>query len=102
MTFHLLGKMCDFLGPVLRDPNLNPITNWLDGQNRGWDRLISSGALDQSKHLEYRSSFARLESHGLIQKYRDDGSVPLGLERYALLIEGLEFYGRLQEIGTVK
>jgi DNA-binding transcriptional MerR regulator len=95
----LLRKICDSQGPLLRDPNLNPITNWFGQVTPYWDKFINSGALDQSKHIEYRSAFSRLESHELIQKFRDD-IVPVGHEPYALLEEGLKFYERLQEIAV--
>ena len=56
--------------------------------------------LDASKHLVYRSSFSRLESHGLIQKFREISTAGVGLEHYALLEEGKKFYERLQEIAV--
>jgi hypothetical protein len=48
----------------------------------------------------YRSSFSRLESYGLIQKFREISTAAVGLEPYALLEEGKKFYERLQEMAA--
>jgi hypothetical protein len=82
---------------MLREKGLNP-TNWFSQMQRRWANFIESGALDASKHLVYRSSFSRLESHGLIQKFCEINATSVGLEHYALLEEGMTFYERLQEI----
>ena len=58
-------------------------------------------SLDPAKQLEYRGSFTRLQSHGMIQQVVF-GNNEVGREPYVLLNEGARFYERLQEIGTVK
>jgi DNA-binding transcriptional MerR regulator len=93
----LLGKIYDSQKSLLKQRGLNP-SNWFGQIQTYWNEFIDSGALDASKHLAYRSSFSRLESHGLIQKFREISTVGVGLEHYALLEEGLKFYERLQEI----
>lgn len=95
----LLGKICKSQGPLLREKGLTP-TNWFGQVPWYWDQFIESEAIDPSMHLVYRSSLSRLESHGLIQKFREISTASVGLEHYALLKEGLEFFERLQEIGT--
>src|SRR5262249_50780881 len=61
-----------------------------------WREFINSGALNPQEHLSYRSSFARLESAGLIQHIDNVGMYGVGLDCYALLLEGKRFYERLQ------
>jgi hypothetical protein len=97
----LLGKIYESQKSLLKQRALSP-TNWFSQIQSYWNEFVSSGALDASKHLVYRSSFSRLESHGLIQKFREISTASVGLEHYALLEEGMRFYERLQEIGTVK
>jgi hypothetical protein len=55
-------------------------------------------SLNPSEQLEYRGSFARLQSHGMIQQVTFSNS-EVGREPYLLLQEGAKFYERLQEIG---
>jgi hypothetical protein len=93
----LLGKIYGSQGALLGQRGLNP-SNWFGQVQSYWNEFVDSGALDASKHLVYRSSFSRLESHGLIQKFREIGTAGVGLEHYALLEEGKKFYERLQEI----
>ncbi len=97
----LLGRICDSQRSLLKQRGLNP-TNWFGQVQSYWNDFVNSGALDASKHLVYRSSFSRLESHGLIQKFREISTASVGFEHYALLEEGLRFYERLQEIGSPK
>jgi hypothetical protein len=94
----LLGKIYDSQAPLLRQGSLNT-TNWFGQVQSYWDEFVNSGALDPSKHLVYRSSLSRLESRGLIQKFREISTAAVGLEHYALLEEGLKFFERVQEIG---
>jgi hypothetical protein len=93
----LLGKIYDSQKSLIKQRGLNP-SNWFGQIQTYWNAFVDSGALDASKHLVYRSSFSRLESHGLIQKFREISTAGVGLEPYALLEEGLKFYERLQEI----
>jgi hypothetical protein len=55
-------------------------------------------SLNPAEQLEYRGSFARLQSHGMIQQVTFSNS-EVGREPYLLLQEGARFYERLQEIG---
>ena len=50
--------------------------------------------------MNYRSSYSRLESLGLIQRITSAGDYGVGYELYALLLEGEKFYERLQEIAA--
>lgn len=95
----ILGKIYDSQATIFRQRGMNP-TNWFSQIQSLWNEFIKSGALNSSRHLVYRSSFSRLESHGLIQKFREISTAGVGLEHYALLEEGKKFYERLQEIGT--
>jgi hypothetical protein len=63
-----------------------------------WQEFINSGALNRQEHLKYRSSFARLESAGLVQHLDNVGTYGIGCDPYALLFEGKKFHERLQEI----
>jgi hypothetical protein len=54
-------------------------------------------SLNPAEQLEYRGSFARLQSHGMIQQVTFSNS-EVGREPYLLLEEGAKFYERLQEI----
>ncbi len=92
----LLGKIYESQKSLLKQSRLNP-SNWFSQVQTYWNEFVDSGVLDASKHLVYRSSFSRLESHGLIQKFREISTAAVGLEHYALLEEGLQFYERLQE-----
>jgi len=58
-------------------------------------------SLNPAEQLEYRGSFARLQSHGMIQQVTFSNS-EVGREPYLLLKEGAKFYERLQEIGAAK
>jgi hypothetical protein len=58
-------------------------------------------SLNPAEQLEYRSFFARLQSHGMIQQVTFSNS-EVGQEPYLLLEEGAKFYERLQEIGVTK
>jgi hypothetical protein len=95
----LLGKIYDSQRSILKQPSLGP-TNWFQLIQSRWNVFVDSGALDSSKHLVYRSSFSRLESYGLIQKFREISTAAVGLEPYALLEEGKKFYERLQEMAA--
>jgi hypothetical protein len=55
-------------------------------------------SLNPAEQLEYRGSFARLQSQGMIQQVTFSNS-EVGREPYLLLEEGARFYERLQEIG---
>ncbi|HMD76428.1 MAG TPA: hypothetical protein VKG86_03530 [Terracidiphilus sp.] len=55
-------------------------------------------SLNPAEQLVYRGSFARLQSHGMIQQVTISNS-EVGREPYLLLEDGAKFYERLQEIG---
>jgi hypothetical protein len=95
----LLGKIHGSQGALLRQQRINA-GNWFGDVQSYWNDFVNSGALDASKHLLYRSSFSRLESHGLIQKFREISTAGVGLEPYALLEEGMKFYERLQDLAV--
>jgi Zn-dependent oligopeptidase len=56
-------------------------------------------SLNPAEQLEYRGSFARLQSHGMIQQVTFSNN-EIGREPYLLLQDGKKFYERLQEIAT--
>jgi hypothetical protein len=58
-------------------------------------------SLNPAEQLEYRGSFARLQSHGMIQQVTFSNN-EVGRESYVLLEDGARFYERLQEIGATK
>ncbi len=95
----LLGEIYDSQKSLMKQPRLST-TSWFGQIQTLWNEFVDSGTLDGSKHLVYRSSFSRLESHGLIQKFREISTAAVGLEPYTLLEEGLKFYERLQEIAV--
>ncbi|MGP8173667.1 MAG: hypothetical protein ACLP7O_03860 [Terracidiphilus sp.] len=55
--------------------------------------------LNPAEQLVYRGSFARLQSHGMIQQVTISNS-EVGREPYLLLEDGAKFYERLQEIAV--
>jgi hypothetical protein len=56
-------------------------------------------SLNPSEQLEYRGSFARLQSHGMIQQVGFSNN-EVGREPYVLLEDGAKFYERLPEIAA--
>ena len=98
----LLEMICISQRSLLQQQRGRDTTYWFGALQSAWDQFVRSGALDVPKHLVYRSSFSRLESRGLIQKFREISTAGVGLEPYALLEEGLKFYDRIQEIGATK
>jgi len=98
-----LSKIYDSQKSLLKQSQLNSNpTYWFGELQSCWNMFVDSGALDASKHLVYRSSLSRLESHGLIQKFREISTAGVGLEPYALLVDGKKLYERLQEIASPK
>jgi hypothetical protein len=93
----LLQKIYDSQNPRLDWKNLNS-QNWHGSIQGIWRTFVDSGSLKSEEHLGYRSSFARLESLGLIQRIENAGMYGVGMDLYALLMEGKKFYERLQEI----
>jgi len=64
-----------------------------------WGEFLKSGALRGVDQLTYRSSLARLESHGLVQQI-SASQFGIGEEPYMLLEEGAEFVKRIEAIGS--
>ena len=95
----LLRKIYDSQNPMLGVKNLNS-QNWHGNVQGVWREFVDSGNLNSEEHLGYRSSFARLESLGLIQRVENAGMYGVGNDLYALLMEGKKFYERLQEISS--
>lgn len=56
-------------------------------------------SLNPAEQLEYRGSFTRLQSHGMIQQVGFSNN-EVGREPYVLLEDGARFYEHLQEIAT--
>jgi hypothetical protein len=98
----MLGKLCQLWKPLLdrveraqhapsSPPNLHS-----EIQNV-WHNFGRS--LNPAEQLEYRGSFARLQSHGMIQQVGFSNS-EVGREPYVLLEDGAIFYERLQDIAA--
>jgi hypothetical protein len=92
----LLQKIYDSQNPMLGLKNLNS-QNWHGSIQGIWRTFVDSGNLRSEEHLRYRSSFARLESVGLIQRVENVGMYGVGQDLYALLMEGKRFYESLQD-----
>jgi DNA-binding transcriptional MerR regulator len=58
-------------------------------------------SLNPVAQLEYRGSFARLQSHGMIQQVAFSNN-EVGREPYLLLEDGARFYEHLRKIGEAK
>jgi len=58
-------------------------------------------SLNPAEQLQYRGSFARLQSHGMIQQVAFSNN-EAGRESYVLLQDGARFCERLREIGAAK
>jgi hypothetical protein len=71
---------------------------WHGSIQRVWREFVSHGDLNPQEHLQYRSSFARLEALGLVQHLNFAGSYGVGRDIYALLVEGKMFCERIGEI----
>jgi hypothetical protein len=91
----LLGEVCISQDSLLQQSH---DTYYFTELQQVWDQFVQN--LDRSKHLRYRSSLSRLESHGLIQKFRVNTFASAVPDPYALLEEGQKFFERLQEIGS--
>jgi hypothetical protein len=92
----LLEKIYMSQNPMLGLKNLNS-QNWHGSIQSVWRTFVDSGNLNAQDHLNYRSSLARLESLGLIQRVENVGMYGVGHDLYALLMEGKKFYERLQD-----
>jgi hypothetical protein len=95
----LLQKIYNSQNPMLGWKNLNS-DNWHGNIQGIWRAFVDSGNLNSQEHLGYRSSFARLESLGFIQRVENAGMYGVGKDLYALLLEGKKFYEHLQEIAV--
>lgn len=72
--------------------------NWHGDIQQVWGDFVSRGGLNPQEHLRYRSSLSRLSSLGLVQQIDITNTYGVGLDIYALLIEGKMFCERIQEI----
>jgi hypothetical protein len=95
----LLEKIYRSQNPMLGWKNLNS-QNWHGSIQGVWRTFVDSGNLNTQDHLSYRSSLARLESLGLIQRVENVGMYGVGQDLYALLMEGKKFYERLQDFSS--
>lgn len=97
----LLGKIYKSLKPLLdrmeRARQMNPLLSFdlHNGIQTEWQNFART--LNPAEQLVYRSSMARLQSHGMIQQV-SFSNFGLGHEPYLLLEEGVKFYQRLQKI----
>jgi hypothetical protein len=98
----LLGHLYKYQNHILTEKGMSP-TKWYSDIQSAKKRLVESGTLDAQKHLSYRSSYLRLEALGLAQEITSMNNFDgVGLELYALLMEGKKFYERLQEIEATR
>lgn len=94
----LLKKIFESQEGIIRR-GVRDSTNLYSDVQYAWGEFLKSGALRDVSQLKYRSSLARLESHGLIQQIsaRQFG---IGEEPYMLLEEGAEFVKRIEVLGS--
>jgi hypothetical protein len=98
----LLGNLYKWQNHILNEKGMNP-TKWYGDIQSAHQNLVKSGALNSHEHLNYRSSYLRLERSGLIQQITSINNLDgVGYELYALLMGGKKFYERLQEIAVPK
>ncbi len=81
----------------LRAPGNAP-TAWHGNIQQVWGDFVHRGGLNPQEHLRYRSSLSRLASFGLIQQIDITNMYGVGLDIYALLVEGKIFCERIKEI----
>lgn len=93
----LLKKIFESQEGIIRR-GVRDSTNLYSDVQCAWGEFLKSGALRDVSQLEYRSSLARLESHGLIQQI-SASQFGIGQEPYMLLEEGAEFVKRINTIG---
>lgn len=101
----MLGRLYNLWKPLLdrvaRAKRDNPayLPNLHDEFQTVWHSFGRS--LNAAEQLEYRSTFARLQSYGMIQQVSFSNS-EVGREPYVLLEVGARFYERLREIPGAK
>jgi len=96
----LLGNLFRWQNHILTEKGMNS-NKWFSDIQGAHKQFVESGALNHQNHLEFRSSYMRLESLGLIQQITSiNNFYGVGFELYALLLEGKKFYERLQEIAV--
>ena len=95
----LLRKLCGSQNDLLIRTRQHPQL-WRSDFEKVWNIFVQAGNLNSQEHLHYRSSFSRLESEGLVQHIPDGGQYGVGHDQYALLMEGKQFYERLQQIAV--
>jgi hypothetical protein len=97
----ILGNLYEWQNQILSERGMTP-QKWHGDIQQAQRRLIDSRVLNATEHLTYKSSYARLEALGLIQRETSAGDYGVGYELYVLLMEGKKFYERLQEVGATK
>lgn len=98
----ILGLLYKWQNQILSERGMTP-DKWFSDIQSAHRSLVESGALKPAEHLKYRSSYSRLESLGLIQAIPSITNLyGVGHDLYALLLDGKNFYERLQEVGSTK
>ncbi len=97
----MLGRLYELWKPLLKRVERAKLAtssspNFQNEFQNGWHRFGHS--LNPTEQLEYRGSFARLQSHGMIQQVMFSNN-EVGREPYVLLEGGAKFYERLRGIG---
>jgi DNA-binding transcriptional MerR regulator len=96
----ILENLYKWQNRILNEKGMNP-TKWYGDIQSAHQNLVKSGALNPHEHLNYRSSYLRLERLGLIQQITSINNFDgVGYDLYALLMEGKRFYECLQEIAV--
>jgi hypothetical protein len=96
----LLGHLYKYQNHILTETGMTP-GKWFSDIQSAHRQLVDSRVLDSREHLNYRSSYLRLESLGLVQAIPSINNLDgVGYELYALLMAGKKFYERLQEIAA--
>jgi hypothetical protein len=98
----MLGKLYQLWKPLLQGVerakhSISWSPNFHNEIQNVWRNFGRS--LNPPEQLEYRGSFARLQSHGMIQQVTFSNN-EVGREPYVLLEDGAKFYERLQEVSV--
>jgi hypothetical protein len=94
----LLQKIYDSQEGIIRR-GVRDSTHLYSDVQYAWGEFLKSGTLRGMNQLTYRSSLARLQSHGLVQQISAT-QFGIGEEPYMLLEEGAGFVKRIKAIGS--
>jgi len=83
----------------MRSPGTAP-SGWHGEIQQVWGDFVNRGGLNPQEHLNYRSSLSRLASFGLIQQVDITNTYGVGLDIYALLVEGKTFANGFGKLGA--